>query len=117
MRQEYKTLAHPEQDLKRQNAPCESGNLPMASIRARALRTRRPRRSSHQAGEPIAAPSNLKLAVPFQMHPGKKVRPKRLRRSARRNDFSLSQVDHQSDAAETPDHDTFNSMNSAGRDV
>ena len=47
----------------------------MASARARALAMRRPK-SSHQSGDPTAAPSSLKLADTFQLHPGKLSGPK-----------------------------------------
>ena len=93
MRHEYKTLAHPEQDLNKQNAPCESGNLPIASKSARALLTRRSRRSSHHSGVPMAAPSSLKLAVLFQLHPGKQSCPKDCEEVQGGDDFSLAQVD------------------------
>ena len=71
MRQEYKTLDHPEQDLNRLKAPWTSGNLPMADKRARALPMRRPRSSSHHASDPTGAPKSLKLEVPFHELPWK----------------------------------------------
>ena len=76
-------------------APTASLKRPMASMRARALATRRPKSSS-----PMAAPSCLKLPDRFQMHPGETDRPKRLRHSTCSDDLSLAQVDLQTNVAE-----------------
>ena len=71
VRQEYRTLDHPEHDLNRLKAPWAPRNLPLADNRARALPMRRPRSSSHHASDPTGARKSLKLEVPFDEHPWK----------------------------------------------
>ena len=61
-----------------------------------------------------SSPKQLETGSTVPNAPRKKVRPKGLRRSARRNDFSLGQVDHQSDAAETPDQSLEEETHSLG---
>ena len=69
-------------------------DLPTADNRARALATRRHKRSSHHSVVPIAAPRSLKLADPFQQHPWKSVGV------ASTDDFSFVEVGLKADPPE-----------------
>ena len=61
VRQEYRTLDHPEHGRNRQKALWASGNLPTADRRALTLPMRRPKSSSRHSLDPIGAPKSLKL--------------------------------------------------------
>ena len=61
-----------------------------------------------------SSPKQLEASSAVPNAPRKDVRPEGLRRSARRNDFGLGQVDHQPDAAEAPDQSFEEETHSLG---
>ena len=86
----------------------------MASRRVLALVTLRPRTCSQRLEGQMAAPKSLKLAVPFQQHPGKLAGPKRLRSGARRDDFGLVQVDREANSTDAFDQCREETMHCRG---